>query len=96
MGACLELVPSAYGMHVAALAKESADCAQLAAQLATRGVRIHALDRYYVDRVSRNGLVFGFGVADIDALRAGLERVQESLEAVHHGRRSRTIDRAPR
>ncbi len=98
MGASLELVPSAYGMHVAALAKESADCAQLAAQLATRGVRIHALDRYYVDRVSRNGLVFGFGVADIDALRAGLESAQEFLEAARgdHGSQSQTIHRIPR
>jgi GntR family transcriptional regulator / MocR family aminotransferase len=76
----LDLVPSAYGMHVTAFTREStrADC--LASQLAARGVRIHSLERYYFGGQARAGFVFGLGVADTDALRRGLMQVQHTLE----------------
>lgn len=59
----LKPVPSLYGLHVTALAYE-ADCEQVSARLAGKGVRMHALHRYHLGTQVRSGLIFGLGSAD--------------------------------
>jgi GntR family transcriptional regulator/MocR family aminotransferase len=89
MAQLLELVPSTYGIQVAAFAKKPTRCEHLAAQLAGEGIRIHSLDRYYLGEERRSGFVFGLGTADTDALRRGLKRVQEALQTAVSSRGAR-------
>jgi GntR family transcriptional regulator/MocR family aminotransferase len=89
MAPLLEIVPSTYGIQIAAFARQSTKCEHLAAQLAADGVRIHSLDRYYLGKERRDGFVFGLGTADTEALQRGLKKVQEVLETADSSRAAR-------
>jgi hypothetical protein len=54
-------VPSFYGMHVAATARESVDLERLTDSLLRQDVKIHSLKRYFLGPPTHAGLVFGFG-----------------------------------
>jgi len=77
--AWLTPIPSFYGMHVAAEARAGVDVEAVARALARRNVRVHTFSRYYLGPHSRTGLVFGYGVADEDALRQGLAALREEF-----------------
>jgi GntR family transcriptional regulator/MocR family aminotransferase len=79
LGDRLETIPSFYGMHVAALARDGADLEAAAETLARQGVNIHSLSRYHLGPASRAGLVFGYGTADPPELREGLTRLGRVL-----------------
>jgi GntR family transcriptional regulator/MocR family aminotransferase len=79
LGDRLETIPSYYGMHVTALARDGADLDGAAEALAQLGVRIHSLSRYHLRPAHRAGLVFGYGTADVPQLREGLARLKQVL-----------------
>lgn len=76
---CLELIPSLYGMHVAAWARDGIDLRTAVRALASRAVNIHTLERYHWKRSSRPGLVFGYGVVDLPEIERGMTALQEVL-----------------
>jgi GntR family transcriptional regulator / MocR family aminotransferase len=75
----LELIPSFYGMHIAAVARGELDLEALAGRLARSKVNIHTLARYYFGVPPRNGLVFGYGAASLPELRRGLSVIDKAL-----------------
>jgi GntR family transcriptional regulator/MocR family aminotransferase len=77
----LEPIPSFYGMHVAAYARDGADLEAAAARLAARGVKIHTLERYYLGAPGRAGLVFGYGAVDPEEIARGLACLRKELPA---------------
>jgi GntR family transcriptional regulator/MocR family aminotransferase len=81
LGEWLEPQPSLYGMHVAALARTSLDLDRIADDLARNKVKMHTLSRYYLDRPTRAGLVFGYGVTDLPEIDRGLSLLRAALSA---------------
>jgi GntR family transcriptional regulator/MocR family aminotransferase len=75
----LEPIPSFYGMHVAAASRHGADLSAAAQSLLERGVNMHSFARYYFGLKSRDGLIFGYGAADVPALEQGLTALCEVL-----------------
>lgn len=78
-GDWLRVVPSVYGMHVAALAQAELDLETVSERLLAKQVRIHTLSRYYLGPQTRAGLVFGFGAADVTAIDRGLSALRREL-----------------
>jgi GntR family transcriptional regulator / MocR family aminotransferase len=68
----LEPIPSLYGMHVAAWARDGVDLDAAVQALAGRSVKIHTLGRYHLRQSPRSGLVFGYGAVDLPAIERGL------------------------
>ncbi|HEY2898586.1 MAG TPA: PLP-dependent aminotransferase family protein [Gemmatimonadaceae bacterium] len=69
----LEPIPSKYGMHVAAWARDGVDLDAAVRVLADRSVKLHTLERYHLGQSSRPGLVFGYGVVDLPEIERGLD-----------------------
>jgi GntR family transcriptional regulator/MocR family aminotransferase len=80
-GRWLQPIPSQYGMHVAAYAKEGGELEPAAERLSARGVEIHTLERYYLGAPGRPGLVFGYGAVDPEEITRGLAQLQKVLPA---------------
>jgi GntR family transcriptional regulator / MocR family aminotransferase len=92
-GEWLSVVPSVYGMHVAALAKADLDLERVTERLLAQQVRIHTLSRYYLGPQTRAGLVFGFGAADVAAIDRGLSALRRELLSC--GRKPRAAPASP-
>jgi len=75
----LEPIPSQYGMHVAAWARDGVDVDAAVQVLAGRSVKMHTLERYHMKQSPRAGLVFGYGVVDLPEIERGLTALQEVL-----------------
>jgi GntR family transcriptional regulator/MocR family aminotransferase len=75
----LEPIPSEYGMHVAAWARDGVDLDRAVQAVAGRGVKLHTLRRYYLRQPSRPGLVFGYGAVDLARIGRGLAELRELL-----------------
>jgi GntR family transcriptional regulator/MocR family aminotransferase len=75
----LEPIPSLYGMHVAAWARDGVDLEAAVRTLAERSVRIHTLGRYQRRPSPRPGLVFGYGVVELPEIERGLAALREVL-----------------
>jgi GntR family transcriptional regulator/MocR family aminotransferase len=75
----LEPIPSLYGMHVAAWARDGVDLDAAVQVLAGRSVKIHTLARYYLRQPSRAGLVFGYGAVDLPEIERGLAELHGVL-----------------
>ena len=75
----LSLVPSFYGMHMSAIAKGGIDCDTISNELATRGVMIHSLQRYYLGPAARSGFVIGYAAVDPASLEAAVDAMAEAL-----------------
>jgi GntR family transcriptional regulator/MocR family aminotransferase len=78
-GDWLRVVPSVYGMHVAAWATADLDLEKVTECLLAKQVRLHTLSRYYLGPPARGGLVFGFGAADVPAIDRGLAALRREL-----------------
>jgi len=76
--AVLEPVPSFYGMHVAAFARDGVDVERAVERLARSSVKIHSLRRYYQGE-PRDGLVFGYGAVDLPEIERGLALLRKVL-----------------
>lgn len=77
--AWLEPVESAYGMHVTAISNGAIDVDALAVELWRRNIRIRTLGRYYLGPPALAGLVFGFGMMDVAAIRCAMERIHAAI-----------------
>jgi GntR family transcriptional regulator/MocR family aminotransferase len=75
----LEPIPSLYGMHVAAWARDGVDLDAVVRTLAGRSVKIHTLGRYHLRPSPRSGLVFGYGAVDLPQIECGLAALKEAL-----------------
>ena len=75
----LEPIPSLYGMHVAAWARDGVDLDAVVQTLAGRSVKIHTLGRYHLRPSPRSGLVFGYGAVDLPEIERGLDALKEVL-----------------
>jgi GntR family transcriptional regulator/MocR family aminotransferase len=75
----LEPIPSQYGMHVAAWARDGVDLETAAHTLASRSIKIHTLGRYHLRSSPRAGLVFGYGAVDLAEIERGLDALHKAL-----------------
>ncbi len=75
----LEPIPSLYGMHVAAWARDGVDLDAVVQALAGRSVKIHTLGRYHMRQSPRSGLVFGYGAVDLPEIERGLAELHGVL-----------------
>ena len=80
----LEPIPSQYGMHVAAWARDGIEVEAVAQAAAERAVKIHTLERYYLRQPSRRGLVFGYGAVDLPEIKQGLAVLQWAFSSICH------------
>ncbi len=77
----LRLRPTRTGLHAIADLEGVTDV-RVFREAAARGVEVMPLSHYYLDRErAANGLVLGFGSVRPDALRSGMERLAEAIEA---------------
>jgi GntR family transcriptional regulator/MocR family aminotransferase len=81
ISAWLEPLPSFYGMHIAAVGRGDVDLEAACEPLLRRNIRLHTLSRYYLGAQDRKGFVFGFGVASVADISAGLGALEEILQA---------------
>ena len=75
-GRWLEPVPSVAGLHLAALAKGSADIPLVAENALRREVGVRSVERFRFGKSGASGLVFGYGALDEDGIVAGLMRLR--------------------
>jgi GntR family transcriptional regulator / MocR family aminotransferase len=73
-------IPSLYGMHVAAWARDGFDPETAATTLAGKSVKIHTLARYYMRPMPPAGLVFGYGAVDLPEIEQGLATLKDLLK----------------
>jgi len=81
LGPHLTVVPSFYGMHIAALAREKIDCETVSRALSQRGILIHSLDRYFVGPPTQIGFVIAYAAADADELPLAVNALAEEVRA---------------
>ena len=79
LGPVLKVVPSFYGMHIAALARMKFDCEAVSHALSRRGVLIHSLDRYFVGSSAQTGFVIAYAAADKKELRVAVDALAEEI-----------------
>jgi GntR family transcriptional regulator/MocR family aminotransferase len=86
----LELLPSSYGMHVAAIAKPGVDVEAATLSLLRRDVSVHSLARYYAGEPDRSGMILSYAVLGFSEIRAGVKQIRSALtefvERRHRGR----------
>jgi GntR family transcriptional regulator/MocR family aminotransferase len=73
-------MPSAAGLHVAALAKMPIDMDAVAARALELDVGVYPLRPYYARGRAAPGLVFGYGAIDEDGIREGLSRLRRAMQ----------------
>ena len=79
----LDPIPSAAGLHIAAVFKAPIDDAAVAAEARKLGVRVHALSAHYVRRPVQRGLLFGYGAIVEKDIAEGLSRLRRALRLVN-------------
>lgn len=79
LGNVLMVVPSFYGMHVAAVARGEIDCEAVSEALAARGIMIHSLARYFLGPATRSGFIIGYAAAHSEALEIAVNALAEEL-----------------
>jgi GntR family transcriptional regulator/MocR family aminotransferase len=77
----LEPIPSLYGMHVAAWARDEVDLDAAVGQMSARSIKVHTLERYYAGPLPRRGLVFGYGAVGLAEIRSTVAALHEVLSA---------------
>lgn len=80
----LEVVPSYYGMHIAALRTHDVDCEAVSARLAERGIMIHSLERYFLGPQRRSGFVLSYASAGPEALEIAVQSLADEIAAQSH------------
>jgi len=79
VGQHLAVVPSFYGMHIAALARKTIDCEAVSQALVRRGILIHSLDRYFFGRPAQTGFVIAYAAADHHELTLAIDALAEEI-----------------
>jgi len=75
----LAIVPSFYGMHVAAIAREGIDGEAVSDALTKRGIMIHSLARYFLGTAARSGFIIGYAAADASVLETAVSAIAEEV-----------------
>jgi GntR family transcriptional regulator/MocR family aminotransferase len=75
----LEPIPAAAGLHVAARLKPGTDGARVVAAAAQAGVGVRALSEFAAALLEEDGLVFGYGGADLPLIEEATRRLGEVL-----------------
>jgi GntR family transcriptional regulator/MocR family aminotransferase len=78
LGEAFEVVPSFYGMHVAALATGTPDCEAISMRLAEQGIMIHSLDRYFLGS-PLPGFVLGYAAAGTRTLTLAIQALADQF-----------------
>jgi GntR family transcriptional regulator / MocR family aminotransferase len=78
----LDPIPSFYGMHVAAVARDGRNLDLVADALLRDNVKIHTFSRYYFGRHTRAGLIFGYGTADLPQIEQGIRLLRKALRGI--------------
>jgi GntR family transcriptional regulator/MocR family aminotransferase len=73
------VLPSFYGLHVTALARSRLNLEAMTTRLAGQRIMLHSLERYFCGPASVEGLVLGYGAAEIGAIRRGLAALRRAL-----------------
>jgi GntR family transcriptional regulator/MocR family aminotransferase len=81
LGPVLKVMPSFYGMHIAALTRTALDCEAISLALSQRGILIHSLDRYFAGPMAQTGFVIAYAAADGDELRCAVDALADTLGA---------------
>jgi GntR family transcriptional regulator / MocR family aminotransferase len=78
----LKLIPSATGLHVAAVAKTASveDVAAIARRAAGAGVAIQTLSSFAVQGTGRAGVVLGYGAIPMKQIQEGLRSLRRSFD----------------
>jgi GntR family transcriptional regulator/MocR family aminotransferase len=78
----LEVIPSAAGLHVAAVARRAStdQIGAVVRRASEAGVEVHELSRYAVDGRARPGLVLGYGAIPTAHIEEGLRRLRCCFE----------------
>jgi GntR family transcriptional regulator/MocR family aminotransferase len=79
LGQQLRVIPSFYGMHIAALAGRKTDCDAISRALSARGILIHSLDRYFVGPPTQSGFVIAYAAADSHQLRLAVDALADEI-----------------
>lgn len=79
LGEALSVVPSFYGMHVTAIARQGIDCEAVSEALAARGIMIHSLARYFLGPATRSGFILGFAATDSRVSETAVKAIAEEL-----------------
>jgi GntR family transcriptional regulator/MocR family aminotransferase len=77
----LQPIPSHYGMHISAAAGTDVDLEGTVEKLAANNIQLHTFSRYYLGPQTRQGLIFGLGVASAGDLRRALSALQNGLHS---------------
>jgi len=78
----LELVPSAAGLHIAAVARSSAQQIHVIAGKAARaGVQVQELTQFAFEADPMAGLVLGYGAIATSRIAEGMRRLRRCMEA---------------
>jgi GntR family transcriptional regulator/MocR family aminotransferase len=78
-------IPSFYGVHVAALARNGVDLDPVVEGLRRDNVKIHTLERYFLGTPTRSGLVFGYGAVTLAEMSLGLAKLIKRLQKAQIG-----------
>jgi GntR family transcriptional regulator/MocR family aminotransferase len=78
----LEIVPSAVGIHIGALARRASveDIRNVARRASTNGVEIHVLSVYACAPPGRAGIVLGYGAIPLEGIPAAMRILQAAFE----------------
>jgi GntR family transcriptional regulator/MocR family aminotransferase len=79
VGAQLRPVPSSYGLHVTAIARDELDSERVSEALSARGILCHALTRYFMGAPNLSGFVLSFASADSKTLDLAVTALAEEL-----------------
>jgi hypothetical protein len=66
-------------MHISAAAGTDVDLEGTVEKLAANNIQLHTFSRYYLGPQTRQGLIFGLGVASAGELRRALCTLQNGL-----------------
>jgi GntR family transcriptional regulator/MocR family aminotransferase len=79
LGKWLDLIPSSYGMHVAAIARGPLNLDDVVQNLSSNNVKLHTLGRYFLAAPTHVGLVLGYGAVDLGQIRQGVSLLRAAL-----------------
>jgi GntR family transcriptional regulator/MocR family aminotransferase len=79
----LELIPSAAGLHLTAVARAASadEVGAILRQASNAGVELHELSRFSVDAPAMPGLVLGYGAISTARIEEGLRRLRDCFGA---------------
>lgn len=78
----MDPIPSAAGLHIAAVLKVPMNEARIVAEAHKLGVQVHALGTQYARRPLKRGLLFGYGAIEENAVIEGLAKLRRALRLV--------------